>query len=101
MTEIICLSVTPEASKVFEELRKIKPDNTSFSKSLRLIVEDYIKNKSNPILIPRKESLALNTKIEEWRKEINEMEVEDFIKLQKKISQINNLVNKRVEKCLK
>ena len=80
---------------------KIKPDGTSFSKALRLIIEDYLRNKSNPLLLPQQNSLTISSKIEDWKKEINEMEVADFIRLQKKIAQVNNLVNKRISKCLK
>ena len=43
MTEIMCLSVPREAYKVFEELKRVKPDGTSFSKSIKLIVEEYLK----------------------------------------------------------
>jgi len=43
MPEIICVSVTAETKKVFDELRKRKPEGTPFSKSLKLIVEDYLR----------------------------------------------------------
>jgi len=101
MAEIITISIPPESRSLIKDVMKIKPDGTSFSKALRLIIEDYLRNKSNPLLLPQQNSLTISSKIEDWKKEINEMEVVDFIRLQKKISQVNNLVNKRISKCLK
>ena len=100
MPEIICVSVTAETKKVFDELRKKKPEGTSFSKALCLVVEEYFRNKSSPIL-PKKDILTTTSSIDEWRKLINEMDVEDFKKLQRKQAQIYNLINKRVSRCLK
>ena len=87
MAEILTISVPSEAKKIFDELKK-QNTNTSFSKSLRLIVEDYLRNKSSPILKPST-SLSLQSNIEDWKKEINEMSVEDFVKLQKKHANTN------------
>ena len=101
MTEIMSISIPPESRKLVEEVMKIKPVGTSLSKALRLIIEDYLRNKSNPIFLPKQTSITISDKIEDWKKEINGMEVEDFIKTQKKMAQINNLINKRVEKCLR
>ena len=101
MTEIMSISIPPESRKLVEEVMKIKPDGTSFSKALRLIIEDYLRNKSSPIFQSKQTSITISDKIEDWKKEINGMEVEDFIKTQKKMAQINNLINKRVEKCLR
>ena len=101
MTEIMSISIPPESRKLVEEVMKIKPDGTSFSKALRLIIEDYLRNKSSPIFLPKQTSITISDKIEDWKKEINAMDVEDFIKTQKKMAQINNLINKRVEKCLR
>ena len=100
MAEIVTISIPPESRSLIKDVMKIKPDGTSFSKALRLIIEDYLRNKSNPILLPHKNGLTIYSKIEDWKKMINEMEVEDFIILQKIIGQVNNLVNKRVSKCL-
>jgi len=101
MAEIVTISIPPGSKSLISEVMKIKPDGTSFSKALRLIIEDYLRNKSNPIFLPKQTSITISDKIEDWKKEINGMEVEDFIKTQKKMAQINNLINKRVEKCLR
>ena len=100
MSEIICVSVTAETKKVYDELRKKKPEGTSFSKALCLVVDEYFRNKSNPIL-PKEDILTTASTMDEWRKLINEMDVEDFKKLQRKQAQIYNLINKRVSKCLR
>jgi hypothetical protein len=101
MTEIMSISIPPESRKLVEEVMKMKPDGTSFSKALRLIIEDYLRNKSSPIFHTKQTSITISDKIEDWKKEINGMDVEDFIKTQKKMAQINYLINKRVEKCLR
>ena len=101
MAEIVSISITPDSKKTFEEFSKIRPDGTTFSKAIRVLVEEYLRNKSNPIFLPKQTSITISDKIEDWKKEINGMEVEDFIKTQKKMAQINNLINKRVEKCLR
>ena len=100
MTEIVCLSVTPEAYKIFQESKRVKPEGTSFSKSIKLIVEEYLKGNQTAFECAF-ENILLSSDIEVWQKLINTVSVEDFIKTQKKVAQINNLINKRVEKCLK
>ena len=99
MTEIMCLSVPREAYKVFEELKRVKPDGTSFSKSIKLIVEEYLKGNQTAFECAF-ENILLSSNIEVWRKLINSVSVDDFKKIQIKIAQIDVLVNKRVEKCL-
>jgi len=99
MAEIISISITPDSRKIFDEFYKAKPEGTTFSKAIRIIVEDYLRNKSNPILKTNR-AINLFSNIDEWKKLINEMDVEDFVKLQKKHAQVGNLINKRVSKCL-
>ena len=99
MTEIMCLSVPREAYKVFEELKRVKPDGTSFSKSIKLIVEEYLKG-NQTVFECAFENILLSSDIEVWKKLINNVSVDDFKKIQIKIAQIDVLVNKRVEKCL-
>jgi len=99
MTEIISLSIPPEDRRIIQSVMKMKPAGTSFSKTVRLMLEDYMRGKSNPILLPK--ALTTDSKIEEWKKLITEMEVEDFKKLQRKQAQIYNLINKRVAQCLR
>ena len=99
MTEIMCLSVPHEAYKVFEELKRVKPDGTSFSKSIKLIVEEYLKGNQTAFECAF-EKILLSSNIEVWQTLINNMNVEEFKKLQRKVAQIDVLVNKRVEKCL-
>ena len=99
MTEIMCLSVPREACKVFEELKRVKPDGTSFSKSIKLIVEEYLKGNQTAFECAF-ENILLSSNIEVWQTLINNMNVEEFKKLQRKVAQIDVLVNKRVEKWL-
>ena len=100
MAEIITISIPTESKKLISAIMKAKPDGTSFSKALRMILEEYFRNKSSPIL-PKKDILTSTSSMDEWRKLINDMDVEDFKKLQRKQAQIYNLINKRVSKCLR
>ena len=99
MAEIVSISITPDSKKTFEEFSKIRPDGTTFSKAIRVLVEEYLRNKSNPILKTNR-AINLFSNIDEWKKLINDIDVEDFVKLQKKHAQVGNLINKRVSKCL-
>ena len=65
------------------------------------MLEEYIRTQTNPLALPKADTLNMSSNIDEWKKLITEMEVEDFKKLQRKHSQINSLINKRVTKCLK
>ena len=100
MAEIITISIPEDSKKLIDAVMKMKPDGTSFSKALRIIFEEYLRNKSNPIL-PKEDTLTTASTMDEWRKLINEIDVEDFKKLQRKQAQIYNLINKRVSKCLR
>ena len=100
MTEIMSLSVTPEAYKVFQELRRVKPEGTSFSKSIKLIVEEYLRGNQTAFECAF-ENVLLSSNIEVWKKLISTVSVDDFKKIQIKTAVINNLIDKRVEKCLK
>ncbi len=101
MAEIVTISIPTEDKKIIQSVMKLKPDGTSFSKTVRIMLEDYLRGRSNPILLPESKVLTTESKIEEWKKAISEMDVEDFKKLQRKQAQIYNLINKRVSKCLK
>ena len=100
MTEIMSLSVTPEAYKVFQELRRVKPEGTSFSKSIKLIVEEYLRGNQTAFECAF-ENVLLSSNIEVWKKLISTVSVDDFKKIQIKTAMINNLIDNRVEKCLK
>ena len=99
MAEIVSISITQDSKKIFEEFSKIRPDGTTFSKAIRVLVEEYLRDKSNPILKTNR-AINLFSNIDEWKKLINDIDVEGFVKLQKKHAQVGNLINKRVSKCL-
>jgi predicted CopG family antitoxin len=103
MSGIKCISTTSATEKVFDELKKIKPDDTSFSLMLALVVKEYVESKT-------KKSLKLDdvdsgmpdilAEIDVWKSLIENMPVEDFKKLQRRHTQLGNFINKRVVKCL-
>ena len=49
MSGIKCISVTAETEKAFEELKKIKPSDTSFSSMLGLITKEFIEQHGKKI----------------------------------------------------
>ena len=103
MSGVKCISTTRATEKIFNELKNIKPDNTSFSLMLALVVKEYVENKT-------KKSLKIDdfesglpdilADIETWKSLIENMPVEEFKRLQKRHTQLGNLINKRVVKCL-
>ena len=69
MAEIITISIPTESKKLIEAIMKAKPDGTSFSKATRMIIEEYFRNKSSPIL-PSIDILTTTSTMDEWRKQI-------------------------------
>lgn len=103
MSGIKCISVTPEAERIFQELKKIKPADTSFSLMLALISKEFVEQHGKKI----KKITEYGTEIPDffsdfdlWKDLIGTMSVDDFKKLQKRHTQIGILLNKRVQKCL-
>ena len=98
-----CISTTTATEKIFAELKKIKPDDTSFSLMLAMVVKEYVEDKT-------KKSLKIDdfdsgmpdilAEIDVWKSLIENMPVEDFKKLQRRHTQLGNIINKRVLKCL-
>jgi len=103
MSGVKCISTTTATEKIFAELKRIKPDDTSFSLMLALVVKEYVENKT-------KKSLKIDdfdsgmpdvlAEIDVWKSLIENMPVEDFKRLQRRHTQLGNIINKRVLKCL-
>ena len=103
MSGVKCISTTTATEKIFAELKRIKPDDTSFSLMLALVVKEYVENKT-------KKSLKIDdfdsgmpdvlAEIDVWKSLIEKMPVEDFKRLQRRHTQLGNIINKRVLKCL-
>ena len=103
MSGVKCISTTTATEKIFAELKRIKPDDTSFSLMLALVVKEYVENKT-------KKSLKIDdfdsgmpdvlAEIDVWKSLIENMPVEDFKRLQRRHTQLGNIIIKRVLKCL-
>ena len=103
MSGMKCISTTRVTEKIFNELKKIKPDDVSFSLMLALVVKEYVEDKTKKDLkIDDFESGLPDIlgDIEMWKSLIDKMPVEEFKKLQKRHTQLGNLINRRVVKCL-
>ena len=91
MAEIITISIPADSKKLIDAVMKMKPDGASFSKALRLILEEYFRGKSNPIL-QNKDMLTTTSTMEEWRKLINEVFLKmDFYFLSLKLIKKRNI----------
>ena len=103
MSGVKCISTTTATEKIFAELKRIKPDDTSFSLMLAMVVKEYVEDKT-------KKSLKIDdfdsgmpdvlAEIDVWKSLIENMPVEDFKRLQRRHTQLGNIINKRVLKCL-
>ena len=51
MAKIRAISETPEVSKIFEELLRIKPDDICFSKMLALTAQEYIERNNGKVIL--------------------------------------------------
>ena len=103
MSGIKCISVTKDTQKIFGELNKIRPNDLSFSSMLALACKEFVeKNTKGQIKIDDYESgfPDVFSEISVWKALIEEMPDDDFKKLQKRHTQLGNLINKRVLKCL-
>ena len=99
MSKIRCISETPEVTKIFEELLRVKPSNINFSKVLSIAAQEYIE-RNNGKVIKTDESIKLFDKMDKIRKLINEAKGEDLIKIQRRHQQIGTLLNMRVSRLL-
>tara|TARA_B100001245_G_C22611690_1_gene302281 strand:+ start:292 stop:591 length:300 start_codon:yes stop_codon:yes gene_type:complete len=94
MSGVKCISTTTATEKIFAELKRIKPDDTSFSLMLALVVKEYVENKT-------KKSLKIDdfdsgmpdvlAEIDVWKSLIENMPVEDFKRLQRRHTQLGIL----------
>ena len=103
MTKIKCISVRESAEKIFGELNKIRPNDLSFSSMVALACKEFIErnNKNNLKIEDFGSGLPdILAEIETWKSLIEEMPVSDFKKLQRRHTQLGNIINKRVLKCL-
>ena len=81
----VTLSVSHQAAPIFESLNQIKPDNVSFSLFLAEVANDYVQK---------------NRKSARWEKHVTSLDADDFKKLQRRLSQLGNLISKETERRL-
>ena len=95
--KIKCISIGKFAKQVFTELDKIRPNGISFSMFLAIAAKHYVDTHEQHIDIAG-EVPEYFSHIENWKSEIKNMSVEEFVKLQKRHVQLGNLINKEVLK---
>lgn len=103
----VTLSVGQFASPIFESLNKMKPDHMSFSLFLAVVADDYLKRNIKLSKITDFDDIDVTAElplfyasIHRWEKHVNNLKPEGFKKLQKRFSQLGNLINKETEKRL-
>ena len=93
--KIICVSVSKFAKNVYVELERIRPNNMSFSTFLAVAAKHYIDTHNEPVDVYG-EIPNFYSNIENWKNEIKKMSPEEFIKLQKRCTQLDNIIKKEV-----
>ena len=96
-TKIKCISVGKFAKQVYDEFERIRPANISFSMFLAIAAKHYIDTYSGAIDIYG-EVPNFYSDIESWKSEIKNMSSEQFIKLQQRLNQLDNLIKVEVMK---
>lgn len=97
------ISISSSTRKVYEELETIRPSHISFSLMLAMTADEYIKrHKDGEIKLDsfiNNESIStpnISADIDKWIQYVSNIDVNDFIQLQQKITQIQNIVDERV-----
>lgn len=103
----VTLSVSHQAAPIFESLNQIKPDNVSFSLFLAEVANDYVqKNRKSARLTDfdhedvTAELPLFYASISKWEKHVTSLDADDFKKLQRRLSQLGNLISKETERRL-
>jgi len=104
------ISVGDKTKPIYESLESLRltqAPHLSFSLYLATVIEDYLKNQKKDSKITEFDSLAVSSKfplimatIEKWNTTVHGMSNDDILKLQERITQLNNLVRKEVSKRL-
>tara|TARA_B110000014_G_C20068682_1_gene557125 strand:- start:170 stop:502 length:333 start_codon:yes stop_codon:yes gene_type:complete len=103
----VTLSVGQYASPIFESLNRMKPEHMSFSLFLAVVADDYVKKHRTSARITDFDHIDVTAELPlfyanilKWEKHLNSLKPDGFKKLQKRFSQLNNLINKETEKRL-
>lgn len=98
-------SLSEETKKSFEELDKIRPNNISFSSFLGIVANEYVKHKNINNTLDNFVDLDVTTPyffsdIEKWKFIIDTSSSAELIRIQKRLSQIQNISDNRVRNQL-
>lgn len=102
------ISVGTKTKPIFESLEKMRPNHISFSLLLAMAVDEYVKNhatKNSKIteydscFVSSKFPLMMAT-MEKWNICITKLSNDDILKLQERLTQLQNCVRKEVSKRL-
>lgn len=104
----VTLSIGQYASPIFESLNKMKPEHMSFSMFLAVVADDYVKRNSRmSAKITDFDSVDVTAdlplfyaSIQKWEKHVSGLKPDGFKKLQKRFTQLGNIINKETEKRL-
>tara|TARA_R110002020_G_scaffold233_4_gene1222 strand:- start:8901 stop:9233 length:333 start_codon:yes stop_codon:yes gene_type:complete len=102
------ISVGTKTKPIFESLEKMRPAHISFSLLLAMAVDEYVKNHSSKnskiteydsVIVSSKFPLVMAT-IDKWNICVNTLSNDDILKLQERLTQLQNCVRKEVSKRL-
>jgi hypothetical protein len=103
----IAISVTEDNREFFRKLNDIRPNYISFSQFLGLAANEYHENHKegiskitdfttpDAVVVPN-----FHAEVDIWKNYIKEMPVKDIKVFQKRLNQLTNLMNRRVQEML-
>jgi|TARA_R110000824_G_scaffold12395_3_gene54342 hypothetical protein len=101
MAKIRSISVSQSTEKIFDEFDKVRPNNVSFSAMLGLAVKEYMEiHKTNDMRLDNftdSNSIvpALLADITVWSDYINKTDMQKLTSINRRLIQLENLINIR------
>jgi|TARA_R110000824_G_scaffold72633_2_gene185298 hypothetical protein len=102
------ISVGIKTKPIFESLERMRPSHLSFSLLLAMAVDEYVRNHSSKnskiteydsVVVSSKFPMILAT-IDKWNMCVSSLSNDDLLKLQERLTQLQNCVRKEVSKRL-
>lgn len=99
-------SISAHTKEVFERLDNLRPNNVSFSSFLALVGEEYLKNNRMTYSLETfSDDVSADiphifADIYKWKNKIDVMNSDELSNLQKRLSQLQNIVDFKVRNML-
>ncbi len=88
------ISISPSIVPIFESFDTLRPKHTSFSLFLAMAVEDYVKSYKK---VTNSKYPRVMDRIDLWHDCIKDLTNDDLVKINKKVSQLQNKLRMELE----